>query len=1020
MNLFENQYDQPRYPNASSNPFPNGFPVNPVDAASQLPLSTNGPQWENRPAVPQFETPSNGGFTAGASAGYQPALAMNNPTPPSGGCGNNVQFSRRSDSKPVPEPKVYRKQYGFNEKQEWCFNTYLNDTLYKSDPLAEWFLIHRIYNVVDLETNEIRYVLIQYSDQNGEDVAVLSADEFRKGKYQQAMKRIRKAVGCTIPQLDSLIEFLLNQAPTEELTIYQHPGLYVLDGIWRFISYSDLQPLPSCICPESIRNRRIMPVPAAGIVLHEWQRLFGSNPLLAIIALITVGSVLLGLFELIGIDLPFLLTIRPSECVTADQLSAMLRLSDCPIPDLDCSDEKLLNYLQLHWDSPAPFHDTSFADEARKIESNLRLLLRELRKTDHSTRNGCNVVVVISDYAAAIANSISADNVVSISMNGAVLHASPEEIRQVTKLMESVVISTVLSHQTETITFFKQEKQRIDELITSMNQQSTSFNGFLTFLSVTLKYLQEFLKIELLSFDQLQEMIGDIKLQSNRVMSTDQEIVQGFAGVISDRIRTGAFTAMQKRQQMQIDPNGNTVIVDGERIYLSREMINGILSQMTATHNHRGLINALKNLKVLAVTDGDTHPIWVHDLQGHTQRLYWYDLPVDLLDADIVHQLHNLDSEQYWLTPDEIPDQFIALLHDESGRVAGKLMRQQDAENGHVYLTGQSGIGKSHENDQLMAKMRAHGHHVVSFDNNASTTYEAMCRNLSKEYVDANVVFIDIDAYGIPFDLFQIDRTASKPTQKKVLRGILTAGVGELTAPQRNRLNTALSEMLDLLAKNEPIRTGDILAMLNEEGTTYESLRSRFEPLFEDIDALGMAAGSWDALFRENEGKIIVIRTASGSAEHGNQLIDMMLASLFNYQKEIHGVPLDIFIDELQNQNLSTDSPIYQILKEGRKYGIAFFGVTQDFYPFNTELGKIMSKADTQIILRPTPNSSNAVAADLRFKKGDGVRFDLMQRGDAIIKGTFYDKEQHRNIPATLSGKLVPYFEVDTDTPQSN
>ena len=121
----------------------------------------------------------------------------------------------------------------------------------------------------------------------------------------------------------------------------------------------------------------------------------------------------------------------------------------------------------------------------------------------------------------------------------------------------------------------------------------------------------------------------------------------------------------------------------------------------------------------------------------------------------------------------------------------------------------------------------------------------------------------------------------------------------------------------------------------------------------------------------------------------------------------------------IQNQNLSTDSPIYQILKEGRKYGIACFGATQDFYPFNTELGKIMGKADTQIFLRPTPNSSNAVAAALHFKKGEAARFDTMQRGDAIIKGCFYSKTEKRNIPATLSGRLASFTEDDTDADAS-
>lgn len=433
------------------------------------------------------------------------------------------------------------------------------------------------------------------------------------------------------------------------------------------------------------------------------------------------------------------------------------------------------------------------------------------------------------------------------------------------------------------------------------------------------------------------------------------------------------------------------------------------------------LLIALRQSNLLQATDGHTKPIQVYDINGKSQRLYWYCMDASILDADVLHRLHNIDSEQFWLAPDEVPERdFVPLLRDESGRVAGRIIRQQDAENSHTYVTGQSGAGKTYADCQLMAKMLSLGHHVIVLDNSDSTTYEAMCRNLSKKYVDENVAFIDIDADGIPVDLFRIDRNAAKPTQKKVLRGILTAGVGELSAPQRNRLSSVLSDMLDLIDKSEPIRPCDILAMLQEDGATYESMRGRLEPLLEDIDALSMTAQSWGDVFQQNTGKIIVIRTASGSAEHGDQLIDMMLASLFNYQKENHGVPLDIFIDELQNQNLSTDSPIYQILKEGRKDGIAFVGATQDFYPSNTELGKIMGKADTQIILRPTPNSANAVAANLRFKKGDAARFDTMQRGDAIIKTCFYSKAEKRNIPATLSGRLVSFIENDADASQNN
>lgn len=146
--------------------------------------------------------------------------------------------------------------------------------------------------------------------------------------------------------------------------------------------------------------------------------------------------------------------------------------------------------------------------------------------------------------------------------------------------------------------------------------------------------------------------------------------------------------------------------------------------------------------------------------------------------------------------------------------------------------------------------------------------------------------------------------------------------------------------------------------------------------------------------------------------EKGSQIIDMMLATLYNYRCENCSVPLDVFIDEIQNQNFSKISPIHRIMKKGRKRHMSFLGVTQDYYPRNTELGKVMSKADTQIILKPTSNSESVVASELRFNKADMSRFDSMQRGDCIVKGSLYNKEQGRNIPTIISGHVDDYPKI--------
>ena len=293
-----------------------------------------------------------------------------------------------------------------------------------------------------------------------------------------------------------------------------------------------------------------------------------------------------------------------------------------------------------------------------------------------------------------------------------------------------------------------------------------------------------------------------------------------------------------------------------------------------------------------------------------------------------------------------------------------------------------------------------------------SAAYTAM--SLSPE----NIILINTDEIEVEEDTSTIRNisaemdscTASLPSQKKELLGILQSGIGELSASQTNALRRLLSSIINKLGKNGRVTCTAIINELNngkteETSATYESLLNRLEPLIEDIEERGMADRTWKH-FLDRSRIITIIRTDPAYTESGNQLIDMMMATLYNYQCDNPQIPLDVFIDELQNQNFSKTSPIRKVLKEGRRFHISFFGATQDYYPRNTELGSVMGKAGTQIFLRPTPNSENVVASELRYRKADMLRFDSMQRGDIIVKGNLYSKESGCNIPTTLSGHV--------------
>ena len=83
---------------------------------------------------------------------------------------------------------------------------------------------------------------------------------------------------------------------------------------------------------------------------------------------------------------------------------------------------------------------------------------------------------------------------------------------------------------------------------------------------------------------------------------------------------------------------------------------------------------------------------------------------------------------------------------------------------------------------------------------------------------------------------------------------------------------------------------------------------------------------------------------------------------------------------------------------------LSFCGATQDYYPHNTEIGGTMGKADTQIFFRPTLNSADLVAKELRFGKADRERLDSMGRGVCFIKGSVFNPEVGQNEPTIISG----------------
>jgi len=898
----------------------------------------------------------------------------------------------------------------------WLLEYLRGFRLRKRIKLMEGFTIDKVRYIYDMPCKQLQAVVVVYTDRRGTHTVVIPADDFQAGKLLKYFPSLVRLPDCSKRQANDLLEYLIQRASfSETVQLYSHQGFLTRqDGGLTFVAVPSVQSELRNLCPRSCIMRSWHHVGRAqSEVFKEWGEIYCGHPVLKTLALLRIAALLLSFVPPQIQHSQLMWIIQPSVGVTEEQLVALLNANDYtkyPTPVLNTGSEKLQEALSEVWDGAAVFVDHSFADEEDRRRDAMKLLLRAACGDLCEAEIGRNIITVISRNGASTAKALKPERVVTLSTEGAKLEADSETLARVNGEVEAIFVTTFLRNAPYLQEVFLQYLPLMNaEYAKSL---STEYAASVTLLAAVMYIIEHAFHVKLTG-DGYAVWLDELEKQGS-VMESDRAIRQDFASVLSTQFRSGVFTAVRKRNNLCFDTESLTAVVSGNRLYVSDDMLSGVLAEMYTTHSKKSLIDSLAAEGVLNRKDGDSHPIDVHSPSGRHIRLYLYDICTDILDADIIDYLANLEQTAFWLTQGEMPPfDFLPILCNVTGQTAGRKVDYVSEDNSSCYITGQSGFGKSFLMCQLMAKNAALGHRVIAFDTSNSFTREALCRNLPQDYVDKTIGFHKIEEDGIPVDLFDFNRQAKLPTQKQELLGILRAGTGELTAPQTNTLRTALSKLLSELKPGGAFEPTRLLSLLSEGELKNDSLQNLLEPLFDDITGYGMGSSGWGD-FLENSKPILVISLNSDKSENANQIIEMLLHTLYNFQREHPQTPLDIFIDEIQNQNFGQDSPLRKIMKEGRKTHLSFYGATLDYEPRNTERGSVMGKAGTQIFLRPTQDSERRVADELRFGKNDAARFDTMQRGDVIVKGSLYSKEIERNLPTILSGRVQPFEDYTT------
>ena len=816
-------------------------------------------------------------------------------------------------------------------------------------------------------------VLVKYNTNGAENTIEIPYTQFLKRKLLKYFPDFRKNPDCPESYINELLYMLTQDCKNlSEITLSAKGGwIKVEDDKMVYYKYDLVVDTPyinhisNCVRSTKLKDTSRPPE----TVIKDYLGILRSYNSFILWA-IRNASFYLQIFEELGIFCNQLVIIEAHSDEEARYAVSMLKTFGRPSEStvsLSAPRGEVTSALNDTNDGVVVFKDTSNIDSNAKIKPALEIITNDLSNTTGDKGSSRHMIAVISRIVSSVFESEYSFRLI---MDNYLPDMDNKRIQELSEEVDSLTIRYI-SGNLPTV------KKQIKDLLEAIKCKDdfdcrNSFDMY-RILTISLLTTMSLLKIE--TKDEFQKtllsLIKQSVLSSNEYdTSYSQTIEKDFSNVVNKMLVDNTLKVIACTPDTQFKKSSNILLYKSGILSFEPETIkNTILPQMKTVKNIDKLITAMKECGNLKCTNKNRHPIDLFDENGCPLRLHAYCF-TNILSKDIKLRLENIEVADWLITAEEMrSNEFLPLAGTYDGKLIGKRIRMEDAENNHIYVSGQSGYGKTFCLSQIAAGYVGLGHRTVIFDTSGSFTKTALDRNLSPEFVEKNFSFIDIGDQPIPVNLLDISDYDTLPRRKNALTGILNVIAPHLGEQQIAVIKKVVAEAV----KNpvDSVKTEDINLYLkimieDEKDKNAQSVLNRLDAVFDDINAMGMAQDKWEDLFDTCK-PVIVLSSSTGAGDNNHQLIDMMLASLYNYQLLRNNEQLNIIIDEIQNQNLTKYSPIFKILSEGRKYHIAFVGATQPFHIKGDSVGDVMSKADTQIFLKPELESENNVAKVLGY-----------------------------------------------------
>lgn len=317
--------------------------------------------------------------------------------------------------------------------------------------------------------------------------------------------------------------------------------------------------------------------------------------------------------------------------------------------------------------------------------------------------------------------------------------------------------------------------------------------------------------------------------------------------------------------------------------------------------------------------------------------------------------------------------------------------------NRHMLLFGSSGSGKTYGIQCLLAEMAAQRLQSAIIDytdgflpNQVESRFKEVAKpkdyfvkinqlplrpfRRQKQIIDPDMPPIEDSPFDVASRVTSIFKAVfgmgdqQSATLVRVLEAGITSGDG-----------FSLEDLLGLLRDPDEVSSGETLA-------------NKLEPFVKAKPFSDGDGEAWEEMMNSMDSWVNILQLKGYSRDIYRIITEFALWDLYDYAT-LNGSknrPIPIVLDEIQNLNHSSDSPIDKMLREGRKFGLSLMLATQTISNFDQEQKDRLFMADQKLFFRPADTEIKSFAKILSSSTSGVSESEWISRLSKLKKGECY------------------------------